>query len=148
MECDQKVDTQKVRDLSRKVMLRFADHYPWVEIQDTTHELYAHLAFKLQQNGDRGLKALSEESLEAMHKVVDNTLEHLSRQTSFVDSLTDIITRCNVRSDPMVRVHEPKVSCSNCEGEGHTERSCVYKLDPQNEDDNMLQEIILTYHQA
>ena len=44
MECDQKVDTQKVRDLSRKVMLRFADHYPWVEIQDTTHELYAHLA--------------------------------------------------------------------------------------------------------
>ena len=69
MECDQVVYVEKVRELTTKVMLLFADHYGWVVMGPTTHELFAHLPQMLIQNGNRGLKALSEESLEAMHKV-------------------------------------------------------------------------------
>ena len=47
----------------------------------------------LESNGSRGLKSLSEESLEAMHKVVNNVIEKLSRKSSFGASVTDILTR-------------------------------------------------------
>ena len=44
-------------------------------------------------NGRRGLKANSEEGLEAMHKVVDKIKERGSRKTFFVAMTEDILKK-------------------------------------------------------
>ena len=43
---------------------------PFIELTDTNHELYAHLPDYILKNRRRGLKKTSEESPEAMHKVL------------------------------------------------------------------------------
>ena len=52
-------------DLCKQQMrLLLIDIGPWVRVTPTLHELYAHLPQLIEENGGRGLKALSEENLE------------------------------------------------------------------------------------
>ena len=45
------------------------------------------------ENGGRGLKALSEENLEALHKIVRRIRERKARLMNVGNNLTDILTR-------------------------------------------------------
>ena len=57
-------------ELCEQVMLELVEGLgPWIEFTDTNHQFLAHLPHYLTQNRGRGLKRVSEESLEAMHKV-------------------------------------------------------------------------------
>ena len=47
----------------------------------------------LEENEGRGLKALSEENLEALHKVVRRIRERKARLVSVEMNLSDILTR-------------------------------------------------------
>ena len=40
-----------------------------MEVSPTVHEILAHLPFQISRQGNRGLKRLSEENLEGLHKV-------------------------------------------------------------------------------
>ena len=64
------MDVPKVTELCEEVMLELVEGLgPFIEFNDTIHQFYAHLPHYLTQNRGRGLKRVSEESLEAMHKV-------------------------------------------------------------------------------
>ena len=54
---------------------------------------------------------MSEENLEALHKVVRAIRERKARLVSVGMNLTDILTRMTIRSDPVVQYFEPQVKC-------------------------------------
>ena len=72
---------------------------------------------------------MSEENLEALHKVVRAIRERKARLVSVGMNLTDILTRMTIRSDPMVQYFEPQVKCKICGGLGHSQISCEYSPD-------------------
>ena len=81
-------------DLCKQQMrLLLIDIGPWVRVTPTLHELYAHLPQLIEENGSRGLKALSEENLEALHKILRRIRERKSRLMNVGSNLTDCITR-------------------------------------------------------
>ena len=98
----------------------------WIRFPETVHELYAHLAQFIVANDNRGLKIMSEENLEALHKIARKIRESKARLRNMTDNITDILTRMNVRSDPVVQYYEPKVLCKACGCEGHSRISCDY----------------------
>ena len=58
----------KLSELCKVVMLELVEGLrPLIEFTDTNHQFYAHLSHYLTQNRGRGLKRVSEESLEVMH---------------------------------------------------------------------------------
>ena len=81
----------------------------WVRFTPTIHKFYAHLPqligimitfksfysfmFSSEANDGRGLQALSEENLEALHKIVRRIREKKARLFSVGDNLGDILTR-------------------------------------------------------
>ena len=66
----QDVDVPKVTELCKEVMLELVEGLrPFIEFTNTNHQFYTHLPHNLTQNRGRGLKRVSEESLEVMHKV-------------------------------------------------------------------------------
>ena len=84
---------------------------------------------------------MSEENLEALHKIARKIRESKARLRNMNDNMTDIITRLNVRSDPVVQYYEPKVLCKICGHEGHSQIGCEYAEGKV--DDNMSLEDIL-----
>ena len=57
----------------------------------TMHELFAHLVHVMAKNRGRGLKSVSEECLEALHKLLRFIREKLARLTSLEENLGDTI---------------------------------------------------------
>ena len=96
----------------------------WVEFTDTIHEGLAHMAEAIERNEGRGLKNISEENLEKLHKVVRSLRERGGRLISMLANLIDVFRKVNAKSDPVVRSVRPPVSCKHCHQFGHTTRSC------------------------
>ena len=82
------------------------------------------MAEAIEKNGGRGLKNISEENLEKMHKVVRQLREKGARLLSMQSNLTDVFRKVNAKSDPVVRTVKPPVSCKHCHQVGHSTRGC------------------------
>ena len=67
----------------------------------------------MQRNGGRGLGLLSEEGLEALHKLVRRYRLSHARKSSLKAALMDIMVRLTIRADPYVRAAISKTTCSS-----------------------------------
>ena len=127
MSCDKILYVDEVEMICKQQMKLFIENIGcWVKFPPTIHEFYAHLPQMIEENEERGLKALSEENLEALHKIVRRIRERKARMLNVEMNLTDIITRMTIRSDPVVQYFEPEVVCKVCGARGHTQISCYY----------------------
>ena len=82
------------------------------------------MAEAIKRNGGKGLKNISEENLEKMHKVVRQLREKGARLLSMLANLTDVFRKVNAKSDPVVRTVKPPVTCKHCHQVGHSTRGC------------------------
>lgn len=98
--------------------------FPWASVPQSIHRILAHSAEKIRMNENFGLGSLSEEGLEASHKLVRRFRSLLARKTSLSDNLRDVFKHLWIRSDPIIRQHARKFHCTNCSATGHTKRSC------------------------
>ena len=77
-------------------------------------------------NDSRNIGELSEEALEANNKYIHRYLELLSRKTSPVYQLTDVIARLLESSDPYIMTRKltyiPNVSCCICGSTKHSSK--------------------------
>ena len=129
MSCNKVLDIDQVEMLCKRQMKLFViDIGEWVRFPPTIHEFYAHLPQIIEENEGRGLKALSEENLEALHKVVRRIRERKARTVNVEMNLIDILTRLTVRSDPVVQFFEPEVICKICRERGHSQITCQYSV--------------------
>ena len=99
------------------------------------------MAEAIERNGGRGLKNLSEENLEKMHKIVRGLRERGGRLISMLANLIDVFRKVNAKSDPVVCTVKPPLSCKHCHQVGHTTRGCkvlsVEKNSQQLSDDDV-----------
>ena len=114
----------RIEALCIEQALRYISIGPWVEFPDTIHEGLAHMAEAIKRNGGKGLKNISEEILEKMHKVVRQLREKGARLLSMLANLTDVFRKVNAKSDPVVRTVKPPVTCKHCHQVGHSTRGC------------------------
>ena len=124
LSCDKELMVDKIEALCIDQALRYKSIGDWIEFTDTIHEGLAHMAEAIERNGGRGLKNLSEENLEKMHKIVRCLRERGGRLISMLANLIDVFRKVNAKSDPVVRTVKPPLSCKHCHQVGHTTRGC------------------------
>ena len=121
---EHKIDVDAFESLCKETNILIAREFPWSTIPPSIHRLLAHSAERIQVNNGYGLGNLSEEPLEAQHKLLRTAREILARKTSLYDNLFDVYTFLYTRSDPIIRSKRRVHKCSFCSKQGHTKRSC------------------------
>lgn len=86
-------------ELVCETSLLIAQELKWVRINYTLHGVIHHSAQLIAINECYGLNSWSEEGLEANNKYIRRFSELLSRKTSQIDQLTDVLGRLFERSD-------------------------------------------------
>ena len=104
--------------------LLLCETFPWISVSTSIHRLLGHSAERIRLNQGFGLGLVSEEGLEAIHKLVRRFRELGARKTSLEDNIQDVFTHLFIRSDPTIRSYNRLLTCSNCSELDHTRRSC------------------------
>ena len=121
-----KVDLDMYTAVTKKLYLLLVEKLAWVSITPTLHKLLAHSGELMDLNRGCGLKAWSEEGMEANNKTLRYIRERLSRKQSQEYNLRDCFKRLWLGSDPQVTEvrNKGKPFCHQCKTPGHTKRSC------------------------
>ena len=118
------IDTEMFEDFCISTYLLIAQSFPWASIPQSIHRILAHSAERIRINDNFGLGSLSEEGLEATHKLIRRFRYLLARKTSLSENLRDVFKHLWTRSDPIVRSFARTLHCSKCNSPGHSKRSC------------------------
>ena len=134
-----KVDTDLLDQLCKKTYYDLVRNFPWVQMSMVSHMVLAHSAERIIRNEGYGLKDISEQGLEGLHKILRNVRKDLSRKCDLYSQIQDVVKFMWTQSDPQVRAMRRRLECSNCLGESHTKRGCPeLKLNIHEDDDNDL----------
>ncbi len=125
---ERKIDTDSFEQYCNETYCFLAENFSWASIPTSVHRLLGHSAERIGLNSDFGLGKYSEEGLEAMHKLVRRFREHCARKTSLRDNLQDVFMHLWVRSDPTIRSQARVLSCTYCQADGHSKRSCSQRI--------------------
>ena len=118
--------------------------WPWASVPISLHRLYCHSAEVMQRNGGFGLGLLSEEGLEALHKLLRNYRETRARKTCLRDQIEDVFLLLFLQSDPRIRASARKYTCKKCNGTGHSTWGCpLTKSQETTEDDEIVNSFFL-----
>ena len=118
--------------------------FTWASVPETIHRFLGHGAAVMKRNGGWGLGLMSEEGLEALHKLVRRYRLTNARKTSLGDAIEDIFVRLMIRSDPKVRGAVRRITCSGCREHGHSIRSCpLHQFGPLTKDDAAVKALFL-----
>jgi hypothetical protein len=114
------------KEYCKETYLYILSTFPEARISPTVHKVVAHSPELIANNGNHGLKNLSEEGLESVNKVLRNVREKLSRKNSPFDNITDCLNRLWGVSDPVVNLilDTTKPYCKHCKVRGHSTRYC------------------------
>ncbi len=118
------VKVESFEDFCISTYLHLAQSFPWASIPQSIHRILAHSPERIKMNDNFGLGSLSEEGLEATHKLDRRFRSLLARKTSLSDNLRDVFKHLWIRSDPVIRGFGRVFQCSHCNQKGHTKRSC------------------------
>ena len=122
-----KVNLEKFKLLCDEASFNICDNFSWSQINHTLHGPLHHGVELISRNDGYGLGSLSEECLESNNKDIRNYLQFLSRKTSPIAQMTDVMSRLLERSDPrilqLVSKSQPRKYCTECGATDHTIRS-------------------------
>ena len=111
-------------DYCRQTYAKVIEYFSWAVVPGTIHRLLAHSAEKIHLNENYGLGALSEESLEVVHKKLRKFRELGARKCGLKENLVDVFTHWWIQSDPTIQSIARDYKCNNCFELYHTKRSC------------------------
>ncbi len=121
---EKEIDTESFEEFCLETYFHQVESFPWATVPQSLHRILAHCAERIRMNDGFGLGSLSEEGLEATHKLVRRFRAILSRKTCLQDNLQDVFKHLWIRSDPVIRQHSRVLECTNCFSQGHSRRSC------------------------
>ena len=119
-----KIHTEEFNQYCYEAYEELMTSFPWARPSPTVHAFLAHGAERVQINDGYGLKTLSEQGLEGMHKLIRLYRENAARKTNLMDNLWDVIKTMWIRTDPEIQGYKRVILCSFCHQEGHTVKSC------------------------
>ena len=118
------VDVDSFEEFCNQTYILLCQNFPWVSVTTSVHRLLGHSAERIRLNQGFGLGLISEEGLEAVHKLVRRFRELGARKTCLDDNIQDVFTHLFIRSDPIIRSFNRLFVCSKCSEIGHTSRGC------------------------
>ena len=98
----QRVNTEKLRELTQEVYLRIVKCFPWAAVSPSVHRVLAHSWQVIRLSDGFGLGDLSEEGLEALNKQIRDMRAHGSRKDSTEHNFEDTFNHLWDRSRPTI----------------------------------------------
>ena len=120
---DHKIDIAKLRNLCTETYVHILEHLKWVDLTPTVHKVLAHAPELIEKNLCMGVGNLSEEGLEACHKIIRRFRTSWTLQTSDDANMKDLIKKMWLVSDPLFYSYRRIIKCSKCGSTGH-QRKC------------------------
>lgn len=119
-----KCETDRLDQFCKKTYMDLVRHFPWVQMSMVAHMVLAHTTERIIRNDGFGLKDISEQGLEGLHKILRNVRKDLSRKNSLYLQIQDVFKFMWTQSDPQVRAMRRRLECSQCLATSHTKRGC------------------------
>ena len=85
------IDIGKFGNLCTSTNIAILIHFTWVNLTSTVHKILAHSAELIKNNACLGVSHLSEEGLEAQHKIIRKFRASWTLQTSDDANINDLI---------------------------------------------------------
>ena len=120
---DHKIDIDKFGNLCTDTYIEILTHFKWVDLTPTVHKVLAHASELIVNNNCRGIGHLSEEGLEACHKIIRRFRASWTLQTSDDANLKDLVKKMWLISDPLFYSYRRVIRCPKCGATGH-QRKC------------------------
>ena len=139
-----KIDLDKFSLFCKATYVDILTNFKWVNLTPTVHKVLAHSAELIEKNLGMGIGHLSEEGLEACHKIIRRFRASWTLQTSDSANLKDLIKNLWLTSDPYFYSLRRTIKCKRCGSTGH-QRKCpiVINLLNQSASDKMVEEMLL-----
>ena len=119
-------------------------NFSWVDLTPTVHKVLAHAAELIANNAGLGLGNLSEEGLEACHKLIRRFRASWTLQSSDNANIKDLIKKMWLISDPYFYSLRKTLKCLKCGSTGHQRKCPVMDiLENRSEEDVLVEEMFL-----
>ena len=125
---DKQIDVEKFGNLCTDTYIDILTHFKWVNLTPTLHKILAHSTEIIKNNACIGVGHLSEEGLEACHKIIRRFRTSWTLQSSDDANLKDLIKKMFIISDPLFYSFRRVLKCSRCGSIGH-QRNCSVVMD-------------------
>ena len=141
---NRKIDLEAFSSLCRSTYVNILTNFEWVDLTPSAHKVLAHSAELVEKNMCMGIGHLSEEGLEACHKLIRRFRATWTLQSSDNANIKDLIKKLWLVSDPYFYSFRRTIKCSKCGSTGH-QRNCpfVVNISKQSESDVMVEEMFL-----
>ena len=138
---NRKIDMNKFGNLCTSTYIDILTHFDWVDLTPTVHKVLAHSAELVANNLCMGIGHLSEEGLEACHKIIRRFRSSWTLQTSDQANLKDLIKKLWLSSDPLFYSYRRVLECPKCGSKGHKRKCPVFEENlKQTESDIMVED--------
>ena len=125
---DKQIDVEKFGNLCTDTYIDILTHFKWVNLTPTLHKILAHSTEIIRNNACIGVGHLSEEGLEACHKMIRRFRTSWTLQSSDDANLKDLLKKMFIISDPLFYSFRRVLKCSRCGSTGH-QRNCSVVMD-------------------
>ncbi|CAL4120500.1 unnamed protein product, partial [Meganyctiphanes norvegica] len=141
---DHKIDVDKFHTLCTNTYIEIIKNFKWVNLTPTVHKILAHSPELIEKNDCLGIGHLSEEGLEACHKIIRRFRAYWTLQTNDTVNMKDLIKKMWLISDPLFYSFRRVLKCSKCGSTGH-QRKCPLFQESINksESDLMVEDIFI-----
>ena len=141
---DEKINIEKFSILCIDTYVHILTNFKWVDLTPTVHKVLAHSSELISNNMCMGVGHLSEEGLEACHKIIRRFRASWTLQTSDIANLKDLIKKMWLVSDPYFYTFRRTITCPKCGSTGH-QRKCpiIDNVSAKSESDIMVEEIMI-----
>ena len=120
---DRKIDCEQFRILCFKTYMIILTHLKWADLTPTLHKVLAHAPELIANNVCRGLGHLSEEGLEACHKIMRRFRAAWTLQLNDDANIKDLLRKMWLVSDPLFYSFRRVIKCHKCGNSGH-QKNC------------------------
>ena len=141
---DSKIDLDNFANLCSSTYINILANFKWVELTPSVHKVLAHYAELIDKNMCMGIGHLSEEGLEACHKIIRRFRASWTLQSSDHANLKDLIKKLWLVSDPYFYSLRRTIKCPKYGSAGH-QRKCpiVENASNQSESDGIFEEMFV-----
>ena len=140
----QLIDTEKFGDICTSTYIDILTYFGWVEISPTAHKILAYTTELIQNNACLGVGHLSEEGLEACHKIIRKFRSSWTLQKSDDANLKDLAKKMFLISDQHLYSLRRVIKCPKCGLTGHKRKCPKFRENvKKSESDIMVQDIFI-----
>ena len=140
---DRLIDTEKFGNLCTSTYVNILTYFAWADLTPTVHKILSHSMQLIQNNSGLGVGHLSEEGLEAQHKIIRRLRAAWTLQSSDDANLKDLIKKMFLISDPLFYSYRRSIKCPKCGLMGHQRKCPMNEASNKSQSDIMVEDIFI-----